>query len=523
MSPNAVYIGRKTNIKPTKLLCPGTWKWVGEYDTANQFFQAFSSLREDVEIVIFDSACFTPEKPEDPEKPNQTPLLTNQPHGQGVTINPVFAGLITQSCAYGFVMIIDLTQKGTEENLIFERRVEEYRTYLKNSPLPDANFYTVRPALDVSEGDKGTGSSNDIIQQVNDKIAEFTSNPTDHNKDTVNVMLGQATTRHVAPVEPRKDRNGDKVVELYDMPAEATYIQGSPYAGRVIAFTSSKGGVGKSTTALSVATALVEQSKKAVAAGLEERELKVCLVDLDTQDAQDGFFIKEYDPPTVVGLYRDAINNKAPNGTSQITEESIMRHVVPSGYLGFDTLLGPKVSMDALKISHVFYRDVIQALRQYYDVVVIDTAVNYMSPLLNDVVYPLAYKTYYLVEPQSPAVLSMTRWVLYLLDQQKNKNIHNKDKICVVINKHAGKMGDGNNVVDLAFIEQSAVGMEIVSLLPYKYVAATSVANTGDFKAFIKEPGYGDELNMILDDATKDPGFQYTLFTDEELKYMRNF
>ena len=117
----------------------------------------------------------------------------------------------------------------------------------------------------------------------------------------------------------------------------------------------------------------------------------------------------------------------------------------------------------------------------------------------------------------------MTRWVLYLLDQQKSKNIHNKDKIRVVINKHAGKMGDGNNVVDLAFIEQSAVGMEIVSLLPYKYLAATSVANTGDFKAFIKEKGYEDELNMILDDATKDPGFQYTLFTDEELEYMRNF
>jgi CobQ/CobB/MinD/ParA nucleotide binding domain protein len=519
VSPNAVYIGRETNIAPTKLLCPKTWNWVGEYNTPNHFFQEFSTLKEDIEIVIFDSAAFTP------EESSQKPLLLNNPTNQTITINPVFAGLIAQSCAYGFVMIVDLTQKGTEEKLLFDRRVEEYRNYLKNSPLPDANFYTVRPILDVSDGSKGSGSYSDIIKLVNDKINEFTSNPTEHNKDTIDVMLNNVTNRQAVPPteESKKDSNGDKVVELYDMPAEATYIQGSPYAGRVIAFTSSKGGVGKSTTALSVATALVEQSKKAVATGLEDRELKVCLVDLDTQDAQDGFFIKEYDPPTVVGLYRDAINNKAPNGTSQITEESIMRHVVPSEYLGFDTLLGPKVSMDALKISHVFYRDVIQALRQYYDVVVIDTAVNYMSPLLNDVVYPLAYKTYYLVEPQSPAVLSMTRWVLYLLDQQKSKNIHNKDKIRVVINKHAGKMGDGNNVVDLAFIEQSAVGMEIVSLLPYKYLAATSVANTGDFKAFIKEKGYEDELNMILDDATKDPGFQYTLFTDEELEYMRNF
>ena len=191
-------------------------------------------------------------------------------------------------------MIVDLTQKGTEEKLLFDRRVEEYRNYLKNSPLPDANFYTVRPILDVSDGSKGRGSYSDIIKLVNDKINEFTSNPTEHNKDTVDVMLNNVTTRQVVPPaeEPKKDGNGDKVVELYDMPAEATYIQGSPYAGRVIAFTSSKGGVGKSTTALSVATALVEQSKKAVAAGLEDRELKVCLVDLDTQDAQDGSLLK---------------------------------------------------------------------------------------------------------------------------------------------------------------------------------------------------------------------------------------
>ena len=141
VSPNAVYIGRETNIAPTKLLCPKTWNWVGEYNTPNHFFQEFSNLKEDIEIVIFDSAAFTP------EESSQKPLLLNNPTNQTITINPVFAGLIAQSCAYGFVMIVDLTQKSTEEKLLFDRRVEEYRNYRQNSPLPDANFYTVRPIL----------------------------------------------------------------------------------------------------------------------------------------------------------------------------------------------------------------------------------------------------------------------------------------------------------------------------------------------------------------------------------------
>ena len=477
VQPNAVFIGTTSNGEHIKNLNT-KWNWLPTQETLGELATNINTgdITNEIEIIITDTS-----RVQDP------------------TVNTEFVSLLSRLAPYCFFTILG------NDTPDFHTKISNIRTYLSNPELgaEAAKFWVI--------------NRSNISPEFKAAKQEFIKNPTPKNREAAAIIAGDVIERH------NTQTSGDTTpMRLKEYNPEQTYLSGGTYAGRVITFTSTKGGVGKSTTALSVATGLIQQSRAAVKAGRETRELKVCVVDLDRADGQVGFYLKQYDP-TITGLYRESMSNRDDDGYNILTEDMLKRHMSHSDTLGFDTLLAPKKASDAEHIDEEFYRDVIQALRRYYDVIILDTSVpvpgDYNDGFLKTIVYPASYRLYYVVEPVSAAVLSMTRWVNEILDS-KGTLLTRPDATRVIINKMVPK--NGNNIVSLEFIDKSSPGAEIVSVLPFKLQSAWSTANTGMFTDLVNSPGFKDGVEWILDDFTQDERFDYDLFSDKDLLRIRS-
>jgi len=236
----------------------------------------------------------------------------------------------------------------------------------------------------------------------------------------------------------------------------------SDYLGQVVAVTSSKGGSGKSTVAITLATYLAHSSVNSVREGLEERPLKVVILDLDVRDGQLGFLTNNA-KPTVIQLRMEGIS-----------KESIEKTVIYSSRLKCDLLLAPKRPRHADDTPADFYSELVQQLRKMYDYIILDTSVNYLDPLLEQVAYPMADQIVFVTDIVINSVFSMTRWIQEVTKPVNQNGMGiSKKKIGIVVNKSLGGVhmpGDR--------IYQSSLGIPIITPIPSNPKIMASAANT---------------------------------------------
>jgi len=236
----------------------------------------------------------------------------------------------------------------------------------------------------------------------------------------------------------------------------------SDYLGQVVAITSSKGGSGKSTVAVSLATFLAHSSVNSVREGLETEPLKVVILDLDVRDGQLGFLTNN-SKPTVINLR-----------SSGITDETIDQTVIHSSRLKCDLLLAPKRPRNADDTPPDFYVELIQSLRKKYDYVILDTSVNYLDPLLEQVAYPMADQIVFVTDIVINSVFSMTRWIQEVTKPKSQMGMGiSKNKIGIVVNKSLG-----NVAMPGEKIYQSALGIPVITPIPSNPKIMASAANT---------------------------------------------
>lgn len=290
--------------------------------------------------------------------------------------------------------------------------------------------------------------------------------------------LAPAAPAPAAPAAPAVVPADENAYAGYT-PEEIAQIEnnlGTP--GLIVASTSSKGGSGKTTTALCTAITISMASRLASESGSGYPPLKVCVVDMDVRDGQIGLAINQTSP-SILTLYV----------SETLDIPTIKKHIISVPRFEIDTLLAPKRGKTADYLTPQFYIDVLHNLRLMYDLVILDTSVNYLDPLLRQVVYPEADAILFVTNLSKGAVLGMPRWLDEVTSTEEGDPAIEKDKIGVVINQSLGGVG-----MDLDLVKRAAKGSPLLVAIPSDVREVTKASNEGTLNDLIrKNKAIGEE------------------------------
>jgi len=293
------------------------------------------------------------------------------------------------------------------------------------------------------------------------------------NRATANILQGIAPEYEETP-EVQETKAAEIIENTYIDDAE---VDGD-YMGQVIAVTSSKGGSGKSTIALSLATYLAHASEASYADKIEDRPLKIIIVDLDTRDGQIGFLI---------GTLSPSVLHMRNNG---IDEKTFRESVIHSDKLKVDILLAPKRARLAMDTPPEFYLELIQFLKRRYDYVILDTSVSYLDPLLESVAYPIADRIVFVTDIVINSVNSMARWIQEVTGSKSKQGMGIPvNKIGIVVNKSISNVNMSGEKIAAA-----TLGIKVIAIVPNNAKLIAHAMNLQSIESVLK---HKDILNPI--------------------------
>jgi len=309
----------------------------------------------------------------------------------------------------------------------------------------------------------------DLTQAMADFIADEAVNP--EVKPAVMEMLPDHY-KNTLTIEAEFETADEILDSLYNDDDEIIIPDASDRDGKVIAVTSSKGGSGKSTVSMVLAAYLAKSSRISEEENLERRRLKICVVDFDTRDGQLGFLNGQISP-TVFNIitHNSVVGNK-------ITKEAIEKGIYYSPNIEVDFIFAPRRSRHAKEIKPQFYVSIIHELKAMYDYIILDTSVNYLDPLLEEVAYPMADKIIFVTDMGISSIMGMARWITETTSpKSKGGSGIDKDKIGITVNKVMDGVSMGADR-----ITKSAMGVPIIAMLPNAPKLITFKANTNSLE-----------------------------------------
>lgn len=176
-------------------------------------------------------------------------------------------------------------------------------------------------------------------------------------------MLAGAKAYIMKPVD--MDELIDTITTTYDRyhyldvaPASST----PDHKAQIVSFFSAKGGVGKSMLALNTSLIIHEKFNK-----------KVLLMDLDLQFGDIALMVNKQNEMTIKEMFDD----------SPITTIEDMKPYLFKYKENCDMLFAPKDPESAEYISKDQVKSILEILKKHYDLIIIDTGVNYDEVTLN--------------------------------------------------------------------------------------------------------------------------------------------
>ena len=232
--------------------------------------------------------------------------------------------------------------------------------------------------------------------------------------------------------------------------------------GLIIASTSSKGGSGKTTVAICTASMLFHASRMAVEQGLRDKTLNIVIVDMDTRDGQIGFLLGQ-SSPTALNIFLE----------QDRTTTTIAENLIYDERLGVHALLAPKRARTADYLTPEFYQDIIQKLSTMFDVVILDTSVNYLDKLLGKVVLPISDAVMFVTNLSIGSVYGMNRWMDEVTSSKESGgSAIAKEKIGIVVNQSAPDLG-----IDQELLTHAAAGAQLLVAIPLDTAGVVAASN----------------------------------------------
>ncbi|MHB1163789.1 MAG: AAA family ATPase [Candidatus Nanopelagicales bacterium] len=264
-----------------------------------------------------------------------------------------------------------------------------------------------------------------------------------------------------------------------DVPAAASLelLARPKVPGQVtITVTSSKGGSGKSTASILLAGSIARASQDA------GRPLSVCLIDLDTRDGQVASLIGKF-MPTALNIRVQPVWD----------EERIRRNLVHAPGLGIDTLLAPIRPRTADTVGPDFYRTIIRSLQRMYDVVVMDTSVQYLDPLIAQVALPEAEEILFVTTLASTAVQGMARALREITAPVDESGLGiSREKIGILVNQSVANVGMERDQVLAA-----GLGVPVVGVIPLATKDVLTATNLNRMHSLLDHPLIGPAYNEL--------------------------
>ncbi len=243
-----------------------------------------------------------------------------------------------------------------------------------------------------------------------------------------------------------------------------------------ITVTSSKGGSGKSTASILLAGSIARASLDA------GQPLSVCLLDLDTRDGQVASLIGKF-MPTALNIRVQPVWD----------EERIRRNLVHAEGLGVDTLLAPIRPRTADTVGPDFYRTIIRSLQRMYDVIVMDTSVQYLDPLIAQVALPEADEILFVTTLASTAVQGMARALREITAPIDESGLGiPREKIGILVNQSVANVGMERDQVLAA-----GLGVPVVGVIPLATKDVLTATNLNRMFTLLDHPLLGPAYNEL--------------------------
>ncbi len=243
-----------------------------------------------------------------------------------------------------------------------------------------------------------------------------------------------------------------------------------------ITVTSSKGGSGKSTASILLAGSIARASADS------GKPLSVCLIDLDTRDGQVASLIGKF-MPTALNIRVQPVWD----------EERIRRNLVHADGLGIDTLLAPIRPRTADTVGPDFYRTIVRSLQRMYDVVIMDTSVQYLEPLIAEVALGEADEILFVTTLASTAVQGMARALREITAPLDESGLGiPREKIGIIVNQSVANVGMERDQVLAA-----GLGVPVVGVIPLATKDVLTATNLNRMYALLDHPLLGPAYNEL--------------------------
>ncbi len=243
-----------------------------------------------------------------------------------------------------------------------------------------------------------------------------------------------------------------------------------------ITVTSSKGGSGKSTASVLLAGTI------ALASAQAGRPLSVCLIDLDTRDGQVASLIGTF-MPTALNIRVQPVWD----------EERIRRNLVRAEGLGIDTLLAPIRPRTADTVGPEFYRAIVRSLQRMYDVVIMDTSVQYLGPLIADVALVESDEILFVTTLASTAIQGMARALREMTAPVDESGLGiPREKIGIIVNQSLANVGMERDQVLAA-----GLGVPVVGAIPLATKDVLTATNLNRMHDLLEHPVIGPAYNEL--------------------------
>ena len=273
-------------------------------------------------------------------------------------------------------------------------------------------------------------------------------------------------------VEPAPGATGE-----YPPSASLELLERPKRPGQItITVTSSKGGSGKSTASILLAGSIARASADA------GRPLSVCLIDLDTRDGQVASLIGKF-MPTALNIRVQPVWD----------EERIRRNLVQADGLQIDTLLAPIRPRTADTVGPDFYRTIVRSLQRMYDVIVMDTSVQYLEPLIAEVALRESDEILFVTTLASTAVQGMARALREITAPLDESGLGiPREKIGIIVNQSVANVGMERDQVLAA-----GLGVPVVGVVPLATKDVLTATNLNRMYALLDHPLLGPAYNEL--------------------------